>query len=102
MSLHRLILLWLVAGGLNAYALAPSNGDDETTRWMMLMVTPNDDVADCHLIRFPDGRIVLIDAGKLGDSHHAVLDQLKAQHITARGNVTVNLTNQGFTIETER
>ena len=25
-----------------------------------------------------------------------------AQHITARGNVTVNSTNQGFTIETER
>ena len=83
MSLPRLILLWLVAGGLNAYALAPNSGADETTRWTMLMVTPNDDVADCHLIRFPDGRIVLIDAGKLGDSHHAVLDQLKAQHITA-------------------
>ena len=25
-----------------------------------------------------------------------------AQHITARGNVTVNLMNQDFTIETER
>lgn len=57
-------------------------GAAEETRWTMLMVTPREDVADSHLIELPDGRKVLIDAGKLGDSPAAVLNQLKAAKVT--------------------
>lgn len=46
------------------------------TRWTMLNVTSRQDVADCHLIRLPNGANVLIDAGKLGDSPGAVLRKL--------------------------
>lgn len=45
------------------------------------MVTPRNDVADCHLIEMPYGIKVLIDAGKLGDSPGAVVAQLKAKNI---------------------
>ena len=84
MSLLRLILSLLVAVGLSSCAIVPGDsGQGETTRWTMLMVSPNDDVADCHLIRLPDGRKVLIDAGKLGDSPGAALAAVKAQKITA-------------------
>ena len=84
MSLHRLILSLLVAVGLSSCAIVPGDGGQgETTRWTMLMVSPKDDVADCHLIRLPDGRKVLIDAGKLGDSPGAALAAVQAQNITA-------------------
>ena len=84
MPLYRFILSLLVAVGLSSCAIVPGGGGQgETTRWTMLMVTPKDDVADCHLIRLPDGRKVLIDAGKLGDSPGAALAALKAQNITA-------------------
>ena len=84
MLLYRFILSLLVAVGLSSCAIAPSGGGQgETTRWTMLMVSPKDDVADCHLIRLPDGRKVLIDAGKLGDSPGAALAAVQAQNITA-------------------
>ena len=84
MLLYRLILSLLVAVGLSSCAIVPSGGGQgETTRWTMLMVSPKDDVADCHLIRLPDGRKVLIDAGKLGDSPGAALAAVQAQNITA-------------------
>ena len=84
MLLYRLILSLLVAVGLSSCAIVPGGGGQgETTRWTMLMVSPKDDVADCHLIRLPDGRKVLIDAGKLGDSPGAALAAVQAQNITA-------------------
>lgn len=84
MLLYRFILSLLVAVGLSSCAIVPGGGGQgETTRWTMLMVSPKDDVADCHLIRLPDGRKVLIDAGKLGDSPGAALAALQAQNITA-------------------
>ena len=63
--------------------LAASTADpEEETRWTMLMMTPRNDVADCHLIRLPRGFTVLIDAGLLGDSPGQALAQLKAQNVS--------------------
>jgi len=74
-------LLFLLAVIPRAFAAPPADFGEET-RWTMLMVTPKNDVADCHLIRLPGGYIVIIDAGLLGDSPGAALAQLKAQNIT--------------------
>jgi competence protein ComEC len=63
-------------------ALAVRAQDAESTRWTMLAITPREDVADSHLLRLPGGLTVLIDAGKLGDSPDAVLNQLRAANVT--------------------
>jgi competence protein ComEC len=54
----------------------------EQTKWTMMMVTPETDVADSHLLRLPGDLTVLIDAGKLGDAPGAVLAQIRKQHVT--------------------
>jgi competence protein ComEC len=56
---------------------------EDTTRWTMLMITPHNDVADCHLIELPGAVTVLIDAGKVGDTPGAALAQLQARKITS-------------------
>lgn len=47
----------------------------------MLNVTPARDVAECHLIRLPDGVNVLIDAGMLRDAPDSVVKALRAQKV---------------------
>jgi competence protein ComEC len=49
----------------------------------MINVTPAEDVADCHLIEFPDGRKAMIDVGDGGDGRAALafLQSRKITHI---------------------
>lgn len=79
----RLLLLCVAGLLLPGFMAAAEPDGRETTLWTMLMVTPHEDVADCHLLWLPGGITVLIDAGRLGDSPGAVLRQLKAQQITS-------------------
>jgi beta-lactamase superfamily II metal-dependent hydrolase len=78
----RTFLSILAVIALLAGARSVEARDAESTRWTMLAVTPREDVADSHLLRLPGGLTVLIDAGKLGDSPQAVLNQLKAEKVT--------------------
>lgn len=80
MKFVSLLCIWL---GLSIGALAVQTASDEETTWTMLMVTPKNDIADCHLIKMPGGFTVLIDAGKLADTPDAVLNQLRANHVTS-------------------
>jgi competence protein ComEC len=83
-----LFIACLTAGRVLAVPTADLTAEE--TRWTMLMITPREDVADSHLIRLPDGRIVLIDAGKLGDAPGAVLKQLQALKVTALDLVVIS------------
>lgn len=76
-----LFLLGVITA-LPAAVASPAADTAEETRWTMLMITPRNDVGDCHLIRLPGGFTVLIDAGLMGDSPGAALAQLKAQNVT--------------------
>lgn len=69
--------------GLLFGCLLTGTAPAEGTRWTMLNVTPNRDVADCHVIRFPDGTTVLIDAGLVGDAPNIAVERLKAHGVTA-------------------
>jgi competence protein ComEC len=53
----------------------------ETTRWTMINVTPAQLQADCHLIEFPDGTRVLIDAAEASDAPGVLLAYLQTHKI---------------------
>ena len=48
----------------------------------MINVSPGEAQADCHLIEFPDGRMVLIDIADAADAGGTVLAFLKAHQVT--------------------
>jgi competence protein ComEC len=58
-----------------------SSATEEETRWTMINVTPAEDVADCHLIEFSDGRKAMIDVGD-GGGGRAALTFLQSRKIT--------------------
>ncbi|MFT3784113.1 MAG: MBL fold metallo-hydrolase [Nibricoccus sp.] len=52
------------------------------TVWTMINVSPRVGQADCHLVQFPTGKNVLIDAGEGWDAHGAALGYLQSAAIT--------------------
>jgi competence protein ComEC len=73
-SLSFVGLLGLAAAGLPAAELP--------TVWTMLNVTPAEGQADCHLLRLPDGRQVLVDPADAWDAPGAALAGLKQLGVT--------------------
>jgi competence protein ComEC len=79
MNAHRigsLLFFWLCAA---TFALAAA---DDVTRWTMLPVTPVTGQADAHLLEFPGGTRVLVDAGEGWDAPGALLASLQKRNVT--------------------
>lgn len=71
----RCLLLPSLVFALTLPAAEPS------TRWAMLNVTGAEGQADCHLLTFPDGRHVLIDAGEAWDAPGSAVAHLREQGV---------------------
>lgn len=52
------------------------------TRWTMINVTPANAQADCHLLEFPDNKVVLIDTADAVDAPGAALAYLQQRGIS--------------------
>ncbi|HYC71326.1 MAG TPA: MBL fold metallo-hydrolase [Opitutaceae bacterium] len=55
---------------------------EPATRWTMFNVTPREGQADCHLLKFPDGRQVLIDPAAAWDAPGSALAALQHRGVT--------------------
>ena len=53
---------------------------ESVVKWTMINVSPNLYQADCHLVEFPDGEKVLIDAGEAGDAPRGLVMNWMIHH----------------------
>ncbi len=79
----RLLPLLLLLSSLLSSCALPR---ETATRWTMLNVTPKEWQADCHLLQFPGGINVLVDAGEAADAPPgtalAALKKLQIEHLS--------------------
>lgn len=61
-----------------ALAAARAHAEESVARWTMLNVSPKEEQADCHLVTFPDGQQILIDAADAGDAPGVAVKEFSA------------------------